>query len=101
MKIKIFDFYAVWCGPCKAYSRILDKVKEEYPEVEIERINVDYDEDTDEGKRVKNLTEDVFGVRNIPYTVIVTNDDLDNPAFARAGVLELGLLRTELNKLIK
>lgn len=42
---KAIKFYATWCGPCKSYAPIWDKVTEEIGG-EIEYINVDIDKDT-------------------------------------------------------
>lgn len=44
-KLSIVDFYATWCGPCKAISPIFDKLAEEIPEVEFARVDVDKAED--------------------------------------------------------
>lgn len=36
------DFYADWCGPCKSFSLIVDKLKEEMGDkVRVVKINVD------------------------------------------------------------
>ena len=40
--MKILKFYADWCGPCKTYAPIFDKVMKE-SNVEYEDINVDKD----------------------------------------------------------
>ncbi len=38
--IKILDFYADWCGPCKQMEPLIKKL-EEREDVEVERIDVD------------------------------------------------------------
>lgn len=40
-KTVIVDFYAVWCGPCKMFAPIMDKVSEEYPNVDFYKVNVE------------------------------------------------------------
>ena len=39
--LKIVDFWAPWCMPCKMLSPILEKVSEKYPQAEIFKVNVD------------------------------------------------------------
>ena len=40
--IKILDFYADWCGPCKVMSPVFEAMKEEYAgKVEFESIDVE------------------------------------------------------------
>ncbi len=60
----LIDFYADWCGPCKAYSSTIEKVKKELgDEVNIIKINVD---------RNPTLAENLQ-VRSIPTTMIFRN----------------------------
>ena len=38
----LIDFYADWCGPCKAFSPVLDKFKQEVGDgVRVVKINID------------------------------------------------------------
>ena len=60
--VKAIKFYADWCGPCKMYSKIWDKVAEEVEGVEC--VEIDVDKDT------TGLAAE-YKVRSIPYTVII------------------------------
>lgn len=60
--VKAIKFYADWCGPCKMYSKIWDKVVEEVNGVEF--VEIDVDKDT------TGLAAQ-YKVRSIPMTVII------------------------------
>lgn len=58
----IIDFYADWCGPCKAVAPIMEELAEEY------HCNVDfYDVDTG----IEQELAAVFGIRSIPSLLFV------------------------------
>ncbi|KKQ16243.1 thioredoxin [Candidatus Daviesbacteria bacterium RIFCSPHIGHO2_12_FULL_37_16] len=60
--IKLLDFWAVWCGPCRIMAPVLEEIKKELGDkVEVEEINVDED---------PKKTEQ-FGVMSIPTYVIM------------------------------
>ena len=41
----LVDFWATWCGPCRALGPILDEVSEEISSVKIVKVNVDEESD--------------------------------------------------------
>lgn len=64
--LKVIDFYADWCGPCKVLSPIVEKLKENNPDITIEKINVDEN---------RELAQE-FSVRNIPTVIFLKGDEV-------------------------
>jgi thioredoxin 1 len=64
MTVRLMDFYADWCGPCKTQDPILEEVVEEYSTIEFRKVDVDNEQD------VANQ----YQVRSLP-TLIIENDD--------------------------
>ena len=57
----VVDFYATWCGPCKLYSPILDKLAyEKLPEVNFTKVDVDQAQDIARQ----------YGIEAMPTTII-------------------------------
>lgn len=44
-KLVILDFFAEWCGPCKALTPMLEKVAAEYADKRVALVKVDVDQD--------------------------------------------------------
>ena len=61
-KPAIIDFYATWCGPCKATAPILDSLAEEYKD----KIIV-YKVDVDKEQELASM----FGIRSIPSLLFI------------------------------
>ncbi len=58
----LVDFWAEWCGPCKAFAPVLDEIADEYDgRVTIAKVNVDENDQT----------PPKYGIRGIPTMLLV------------------------------
>ena len=55
MTVRILDFYADWCGPCKKQDPILEELEAEYGDVEVAKIDVDEEQDVANQYQVRSL----------------------------------------------
>ena len=61
----VVDFWAEWCGPCKAIAPVVDELAEEYDgRVTFAKVDVDSNP----------ATPQKFGIRGIPALLIGTNE---------------------------
>ncbi|MBP1987756.1 thioredoxin [Halolamina salifodinae] len=85
MTVRLKDFYADWCGPCKTQDPILEELESEYEDVVFEKIDVDQDQET----------ANEYSVRSLP-TLVIENDDGVVERFV--GVTQRDQLEDALNQ---
>lgn len=59
-KLSVVDFYATWCGPCKAMAPHLSKLVNEYPDVGFYKVDVDESPDIAQHCQVSAMPTFVF-----------------------------------------
>ena len=65
----VVDFWAEWCGPCKAIAPVIDELSDEYlGKVKFGKVNVDFNQQT----AMK------YGIRSIPSLLIFNNGSVVN-----------------------
>jgi thioredoxin len=81
----VIDFYASWCGPCKALSPIIDEVAKQYEgRVDIYKVNVDEEPEL----------ADAFNIRSIPTLYFI-------PMSGKPRMTAGGMTKAELVKNIQ
>lgn len=80
----IVDFFATWCGPCKALSPVMEELAQEYNgKVDIYKIDVDQEEEL----------AAAFGVRSIPTLLFI-------PMQGKPTITQGAMPKAELKKMI-
>jgi len=84
----LIDFYADWCGPCKAFAPQLEVFKKEMGnKVRVVKIDVDKNQELS-GK---------LGVKSIPTVMIFQKGELK---YREAGARPIGELKKEVESLL-
>jgi thioredoxin 1 len=79
----IVDFWAEWCGPCRAVAPVLDKIAEERAELRVVKVNID--EEPELAQR--------YGVMSIPTILLCKEGE---PAAAAIGAQPKSMLERNL-----
>jgi thioredoxin 1 len=77
--IEVIKFGADWCGPCKMFAPILEKIKQNYdsnPESNIDIKSIDIDVDPELASQ--------YNIRSVPTTVFIKEG---NVVLKKVGVI--------------
>jgi thioredoxin 1 len=83
--ILLIDWWASWCGPCKAFAPIYERMAEKHPEALFAKIDVDAEPELAEA----------FEIRSIPTLMLLRDSVL---LFSRPGMLPEAALEELLTK---
>ena len=81
----IVDYWAPWCGPCRGFAPVFEKVAEAHPDVVFAKVN------TDEEQEIAGH----FQIRSIP-TLMVFRDQVI--VFSQPGALPQGAFEQVVQK---
>ena len=81
----IVDYWAPWCGPCRGFAPVFEKVAEKHPDVVFAKVN------TDEEQEIAAH----FQIRSIP-TLMIFRDQII--VFSQPGALPQGAFEQVVQK---
>ena len=85
----IVDFWAAWCGPCRALGPLVDSLATEYEgKAKVAKLNVD------ENPRTANA----YGVRSIPTLMVFSEGKLQETS---VGVIPHGQLKQLVDRHVR
>lgn len=87
-EIVILDFWAEWCGPCKRFAPIFEKVAEKHPNVVFGKIDTEAEQELAAH----------FRIQSIPTIMVVKESQI---IFSQPGALNEEILEKVVEKAIE
>ena len=76
----LVDYWAEWCGPCKAIAPTLEEVAKEYSgKLKVAKVNVDENQETPRK----------YGIRGIPTLMLLKNGNIEATKFGALSKSQL------------
>jgi thioredoxin 1 len=80
----LVDFYATWCGPCRAMNPVLDQLKKDMGN-QIRVLKIDVDKNPD--------VADKFKIRGVPTFMLFKNGEVK---WRQSGGMDLNTLKSKV-----
>lgn len=81
----VVDYWADWCGPCKSFGPVFEKVSQDFPDAVFAKV------DTENQQEIASM----FQIRSIPTLMIFREKVI---VFSQPGALPEGALREVVSK---
>ncbi len=85
-ELVLVDFYATWCGPCKAMAPMLEKLATAM-NGEVKIIKVDVDKNREAAAK--------YSIRSVPTLILFKSG---NPVWKESGVVPIAKLKEIIDK---